>query len=467
MSRFAAHRDRTTVNRILPPVPLTALRIRRPKRRLVLVALDWTRAKDPRVPLGHASLLASLRRSGADVTSLTIPLNAADARFETILARVTAALAVAPADLGIGAYIWNEPHVQRLLPALRAAGYRGRIILGGPQISYQNHGLEHLYPDADAFVRGYGEQALIELLACDAPGPIPGVHWAGEPDRGEQASVRLDELPSPFLTGVVDVPRDRRFIRWETQRGCPYRCSFCQHREADARPVLRRFDINRIDDEIRLFTRHAVRSIAVLDPVFNLGEHAYDVLGRLRHHKYTGRLSLQCHSDAMREPERFLRACEGLDVHLEFGLQTIHEAEMRAVQRRQSLDRFATIVDMLRHEHSSFEVSLIYGLPEQTLASFRDSVRWCLRRRIPVIRAYPLVLLRGTSIAAERDRWGLREDDSTIPAVVESTTFDRADWQRMAALANALSRSESHHPLHLASLEHPRPSTVFHSPPPA
>ena len=450
------------------PVPLAALRLRHPKRRLVLLALDWTRSKDPRVPLGHASLLASLRRSGAEATSLNIPLNAPGTRFETIFARIAAALTTtAPADLGIGAYIWNESYVQRLLPALRSAGYRGRIILGGPQISYQSHDLERLYPEADAFVRGYGEQALVELLACNVPRPIPGVHWAGEPDLAEQARVQLDELASPFLTGAVDVAQDHRFIRWETQRGCPYRCTFCQHREADARPVLRRFDQNRIDDEIRLFTRHGVRSIAVLEPVFNLGEHAYEVLGRLRHYKYSGRLSLQCHSDAMREPERFLRACAGLDVHFEFGLQTIHDVEMRAVQRRQNLDRFSTLVDMLHHERRSFEVSLIYGLPEQTLTSFRESVRWCLSRRVPVIRAYPLVLLRGTQIASERDRWGLREDDSTIPAVVESATFDRADWQRMAALAGALRRTEEHHPVHLASVDHPRPTATFHAPPPA
>lgn len=450
------------------PIPPSALRPRRPKRRLVLVALDWTRDKDPRVPLGHASLLASLRQSGAEVTPLTFSLNAPDASLEAIFTRIATVLAAtSPADLAIGAYIWNESYLRRLLPALRAAGYRGRIILGGPQISYQGSNLESLYPEADVFVRGYGEQALVELLACDNPRPIAGVHWAGEVDRNEQARVQLDDLPSPFLSGVVDVPRAHRFLRWETQRGCPYRCNFCQHREADARPVLRRFAAARIDEEIRLFVRHDVRSIAVLDPVFNLGEHPYEVLDRLRHHKYTGHLSLQCHSDAMREPERFLRACTGLDVHLEFGLQTIHDAEMRAVGRRQSLDRFAALVDLLHHERRSFEVSLIYGLPEQTLASFRETVRWCLDRRVPVIRAYPLVLLRGTRLAAERDRWHLREDDSTIPTVVESDTFDYADWQQMAALAEALRRTESHHPIHLASLEHARPLSTFHAPAPA
>lgn len=455
----------------LSPEPLVPLR-RRPRRRLLLVALDWTREKDPRVPLGHASLLASARKAGAAVASLTLPLDAPGITFESILSRVQSALAAHTADdLGIGAYIWNESYIQRLLPALRAAGYRGRIILGGPQISYQPNGLERLYPDADVFVRGYGEQALVDLLSCDAPRPIPGVHWAGDTDRGEQARVQLDDLASPFLTGVVDIAGPHRFIRWETQRGCPYRCNFCQHREADARPVLRRFGPDRIDDEIRHFVARDVRSIAVLDPVFNLGEHPYDVLARLRRHGYRGRLSLQCHSDAMRDPERFIRACDGLDVHLEFGLQTIHAAEMKAVERRQSIDHFAAILDLLHREHRSFEVSVIYGLPEQTLESFRETVSWCLRQCIPVIRAYPLVLLRGTRLAAERARWGLQEDGATIPAVVESDTFTRADWRAMASLADALRRSESSHPLDLAALERltprARPSLPTHAPPPA
>ena len=37
-------------------------------RRIILVDFYWTRDKDPRVPLGHASLLTTLRaREGLDV----------------------------------------------------------------------------------------------------------------------------------------------------------------------------------------------------------------------------------------------------------------------------------------------------------------------------------------------------------------------------------------------------------------
>lgn len=435
----------------------------------MLVALDWTRNKDPRIPLGHASLLASLQRAGAAVVSLTFALNAPGSRLEDIFAGIASALTDTGAtDLGFGAYVWNESYLQRLLPALRKAGYRGRIILGGPQISYQRRGLEAIYPDADVFVRGYGEQALVELLACDAPRAIAGVHWAGQLDLGEQASVALETLASPFLEGVVDVAQHRHYLRWETQRGCPYRCSFCQHREADARPVRRRFDLDRIDLELQMFAQHDVRELAVLDPVFNLGEHTYDVLELLRRHRFAGRLSLQCHSDAMRDPERFIQACAGLDVHLEFGLQTIHEAEMQAVERRQSVARFDDLIDRLHRARIDFEVSLIYGLPEQTIESFRETVRWCLARKIPVIRAFPLVLLRGTRLEVERERWALRDDGETIPAVIASDTFGFADWQAMAAIAGALARTEGRHPTDLALLERiarrtPNPESI-HAP---
>lgn len=88
-----------------------------------------------------------------------------------------------------------------------------------------------------------------------------------------------------------------------------------------------------------------------------------------------------------------------------------------------------------------------------------------------MIRAFPLVLLRGTRLAAERERWALRDDGETIPAVIASDSFGFADWQAMAAIAGALGRTEGRHPLHLQSLERtarraPNPENT-HAPAPA
>lgn len=425
------------------------------QRRLILLSLDWTRAKDPRTPLGQASLLAALRaHSDCDVQPLSFSINLDDFQQELVLNAISARAEgwhAEALDLGMGVYIWNEAIVQWLLNRLRERGFRGRIILGGPQISYAGAQLEQLYPQADVFVRGYGEEALLSLVRSSEPTPIKGVHYAGTLDLGETAEVQLDELPSPWPSGDSALPSTPWFIRWETQRGCPYRCSFCQHREPDARPKLRRMHDDRLMEEIRLFSRSGVRDVAVLDPIFNLGERSVRLLQHFRAEGFRGRLSLQCRFESLNS--NFLEACAGLNVHLEFGLQTIHEREGQVIQRMNRLDKVQAALEQVRVRGITFEVSIIFGLPEQTLDSFRQTIAFCLRERIPVIKAFPLQLLRGTPLERERKRWGLRENNAPIPSVIRSNSFDEHDWLEMARLAEALAATEGKHPDSLEELD--------------
>ncbi|RYZ17001.1 MAG: B12-binding domain-containing radical SAM protein, partial [Myxococcaceae bacterium] len=269
-----------------PPMP----------RRVILVSIDWTRDKDPRLPLGHASIVAALRRAQVEVRAFSFPVNHADFDEERLLATLleeTRGVEPGQVDVGIGVYVWNDRVVKRLLSALRRAGFRGRIVLGGPQISYAAAGLEQLYPEATAFVRGYGEEAMVSLASSSAPITFSGVHWAGQPDAMLQAQARLDALASPFLDNVLELSGGQRFIRWETQRGCPFRCSFCQHREAGSRLRRRDLPLDRLEREMELFVRSGVDDIAVLDPLFNLGDHALSVLRGFQRLHYRGRLSLQ------------------------------------------------------------------------------------------------------------------------------------------------------------------------------
>jgi radical SAM superfamily enzyme YgiQ (UPF0313 family) len=409
--------------------------------------MDWTRDKDPRVPLGHASIVAALRSASLDVQAFSFALNSPDFSEERVLESIldcASGVEAGRVDIGLGVYVWNDGVVKRLLGALRQRGFRGRIILGGPQISYAAAGLEQLYPEADVFVRGYGEEAMVALARTSERIQFTGLHWAGHVDLGLQAQADLGRLPSPFLDNVIELSGSQRFIRWETQRGCPFRCSFCQHREAGSRLRRRDIPLARLEREIGLFVGSGVDDIAVLDPLFNLGDHALAVLRTFRRLDYRGRLSLQCHFSTL--DDEFLEACEGLDVRLEFGLQTIHEREARAVGRVNHPDKVDEGIRKLHAHGFPFEVSIIFGLPEQTLESFRRTVDYCLRQGVPVLKAFPLMLLRGTQLERERARWGLEENRQLIPSVIRSNTFDEGDWRQMEALAEALRRTEGRHP---------------------
>ena len=82
----------------------------------------------------------------------------------------------------------------------------------------------------------------------------------------------------------------------------------------------------------------------------------------------------------------------------EFGLQTIHKPEQLAIRRRDNLKKFSKVMKQLSDSLIEFEISLIFGLPEQTVESFKQSVEFCLELAANgkgVIKAFPLMLLRG------------------------------------------------------------------------
>ena len=445
-------------------------------RRCILVALDWTRPKDPPLSLGHASILASLRAERLPVHPLSFSANSPQTKAENIATEILNAIGKEDASrtvVALGAYVWAENLVQKITEYLRDAGFLGDIVIGGPQVSYCPKGvLDDLYPPASVFIRGYAERALGDVLRVLPPRfktnlvgmsgvKTAGIHVRGTSDTGTHGQVDLASLPSPFLRNVV---RPQRFIRWETQRGCPFSCTFCQHREPNSSMKRRHFDESRIVREADWLARNHVTDVAVLDPTFNAGKRYIGILERLLANGFVGKLSLQCRFE-MVKPEfldvlRRLRRV-GVDVLPEFGLQTINRDEELVIGRRNNINRVDDVMRALNADGIPYEISLIYGLPLQTVDSFRRSVNFCLERRVPVLRAFPLMLLRGTPLESKRDAFRLVEsveapfpgtDDGSriltggIPHVVSSSTFSVNEWREMAEISALLDHTQGRHP---------------------
>ena len=414
---------------------------------MILVEMPWGRDKDPRIPLGHASLIAVLNMNPEiKYHSIIKPINSANFDVIDIFNEIQTIIDKDPQttyDIAFGVYVWAEEAIQSLLKMLRPSGFHGRIILGGPQISYCGQGLEKNYPEADIFVRGYGEFAISALADETGVLDMQGVHYSGKPDLLEQTLVDLELLPSPWLSGVIDL-ENQQFIRWESQRGCPFKCGFCQHKEPGARLKKREFKSSRIMDEIDLFCKKNVSDIAVLDPIFNSSYQSKNILKRFKSNGFTGRLSLQCRAEMA--DEEFIELASNLNVCLEFGLQTIHKREGKAVNRINNMRVVEEVIELVNEKKIDYEISLIYGLPEQTIHSFRETVNWCLSKSVPVIKAFPLMLLRGTEVEQRKQEWELVESEGSMPVVIQSKSYTHDEWCEMAKISEALKQTEGNHP---------------------
>lgn len=412
------------------------------KRHLVVLDLPFRRPKDPRATLGDASLRARVtREQGVEVVSVSWAVNQPGADREELACKLMVELDRGEPILGVGCYVWNERLVQWLLPEIRRRGFRGAIVLGGPQITYAAPGVDGCYPHADIFIRGYGEDALAELVRGDELGDaIPGVSFAGRDHTRSLAKVNYERLESPMIAGILPLGG---FQRWETQRGCLYRCAFCQWPGGiDGR---QRFSQGRIESECEMLAGSHTSEIAIQDPIFNSDPHGWLApLVALDHHGYRGRLSMQLRAETFTCVDGFLRLSLADRCKLEFGLQTIHREEMSVIQRNNNIAKCQEVFAALNDGGAFVEVSLIYGLPNQTLDSFQRSVEFA-RNHAKSVRAFPLLLLRGTPLHGRKDELGLVEDESDIPQVVASPTFTRRDHEKMASIAQELAATADGH----------------------
>lgn len=407
-----------------------------PSRNVVLVAIDWQKRGDGKTSLGIASIAATLKAAGIRYRLVEGTISDPEFCLEDLQSRTQKALdEMGPNTLlGFGVFVWNDEAVCDLLGKL-SLPEGSRIVLGGPQVSYMpSGGLEAAYPQAHWFVRGAGENAMLRLVQGESLAQC-GVHSAGQPDLALQSELPLAGLPSPFVQGVVQMAPE---IRWETQRGCRFACGFCQHRDPDGRQPTRPFDLDRLAAEAQLFADHGVKRISILDPIFHTSdEHAIAVLNLLKQSGVTSKIALQCRFEML--TEAFLDALDGLNVTLEFGLQTTSSSVSKLIQRHNNMPKVEEKLALVKQRGIDFEVSLIYGLPTQTLEIFQASVEWCKRQEVPRVMAWPLMLLRGTPLYDQKARYGLRESvGKAIPIVIASNSFTETEYKAMADIAEAL-----------------------------
>jgi radical SAM superfamily enzyme YgiQ (UPF0313 family) len=328
--------------------------------------------------------------------------------------------------LALACYVWSSDLIEPIIKLCREKGFKGKIILGGYQINKKT--CRQLYPSGDFYIPGYGEAALPESILNDVAITSQII----------EKTVNFETLASPYLDGTISIKFGQKMIHWETRRGCVYKCNFCAHRDLKDKGV-HLLGIEKIKAELDLFKKKGVKKINILDPIFNNEPNHIEILNYAIKIKLTALLSLQVRFE--RITNEFLALCAQLNVHLEFGLQTTDKEESQIIERANNMNRVDKNIKLLQQWKQSFEVSLIYGLPGQTLESFKQSIAYLQQRNISNIKAFPLMLLEGTKLAENKNRHSIVEeiiDDSGIPHVVECDSFTRAEWMLMRSYANDL-----------------------------
>ena len=417
-------------------------------KKLLFISFDLLREGETKHSLPIASILAYLKSQPEiqehyefqhhSINSFEFGTEATDSIFrETFPAEYVQQFQY----VALSAYIWNEFATNKLIHYLKSQNKHLKIILGGYQVTYSNlDTLQKEYPAADYFVSSYGENPMLQILRNDLPPPSKSTTDSYPLYQNQLSDYTL--LPSPYLSGEFDVPIGYKMIRIETKRNCPYRCTFCAHKD-EADNVVKEFSLERVIAELEWIRDKQIEKVNVLDPIFNVGKNYMQIMKEIVSIKPKALFSLQTRLELLggEHGEEFLKLCAEGNFHLEFGLQTIIPAEYNLIERKNCLPKIEAALQKLKAYNISYEISLIYGLPTQTVSSFLESVDFVQRHNCTNLKAFPLMLLRGTKLYHEKEKYEMQEErlgEFQIPVVTSSSSFTKDNWLEMQSIANQL-----------------------------
>lgn len=399
--------------------------------KIVLVSIHS--APSPQaVPLANAFLKSAAENIPVEITLIDFFAGQSPAECAQVISRL------APDAVGFSLYVWNCEMCIRIAELLRVSLSETRLFAGGPEVT-ANPGIILKTGAFDFVISGEGE-SLFRQLCHRMAAALPIDDIAGlqkpqdsEPPPAQPAAVDLDEIPSPYLTGVIDT-KLYSGILWQLSRGCSFSCDFCF--DSCGSSGVRRFSLQRLEAELRHFAASGVSQVFVLDSTFNQDAKRAKAILRM-----IGKIAPRIHFHFEIRSEfidrEMARLFAKLTCSLQIGLQSSDPDVLKRVGRTFYRNDFIARIGLLNESGAVFGFDLIYGLPGDTLRSFYDSLDFALSLYPNHLDIFPLALLRGTALQARSDAIGLVHLPAPPYTLISSPTFSSDDMQKARLITTA------------------------------
>lgn len=326
--------------------------------------------------------------------------------------------------IGLTCYVWNQASNDTIAEVYKKYRPDGLVIYGGPNVPgtkidaqpYANY-----RPHVDVFFYGPGEKNVKNFLKKYYNNKNIENHEGSYTKRSFTVTISKDnyvvtDTPTPYLDGIFDnILKNSNQISAiiETNRGCPYRCAFCDWGSLTASKIYQ-FDLDLVKKNIDYSMKFkSVKHMNIVDANFGtfsrdveIVDYIYDL--KIKYHKEKFELLF---GGMAKNGSRFLKdiykKLDNFDVNLHdnekknsvknmrVSLQTLSQEALNTINRKNiKTEKLLDSVKVTKHQSLSSE--LIVGLPGETVESWLDTLSKHVDLNLGFISGYHLVVLPNT-----------------------------------------------------------------------
>lgn len=322
-----------------------------------------------------------------------------------------------PYLVGLSCYVWSMEFNKELAQKIKEKYPDCFIVMGGHSISPDAREMKK-YPYIDFLTHGEGEVPTKELLLALSEGTAPenvkslSFRKNGKVITTEPAPVcDISDFPSPYLEGYFDeILKDTSIkysVIWETNRGCPNRCAYCDWGVLKAK--VRMFPMERLKAEIEWMAKNKIEYIYCSDANFALFDRDEEITDLMIESKRKTGYPEKFKTNFTKNRDEFVfkLSCkmfdEGLGKSPTLSFQTMSPEALKNIGRtNMSLEHFKNLMQMYTNRGIMAYSELILGLPGETYESFAGGIETlfeCGQHKSVIV--YPCELLPNSQLGSK------------------------------------------------------------------
>ncbi len=298
------------------------------------------------------------------------------------------------------------------LPQLLAIG-------GGPHIQQAE---DYLGTDpVDVVVLGEGEITFAALLDASGASEWENIEGIAYLDKGEltrttkrERAKNLEVFPSPLdVLELTDENGEPLYesISYETSRGCPFRCAFCEWGTGAIGGKMYQWSMERIQTDWEKITAAGIKDLWLADSNFGALKQDLAKAELIVELKEKTGLPLSFATSWSKKHSRQVQSIalllhqHGLLPHYQLALQTLTPEALRLSNRQNmSSNQYEPIAKHMSEQGVPIAAELIWGLPGDNLPSFEANLD-TLIATFPNINIFGYTLLPGTEFYRRREEY--------------------------------------------------------------